>query len=100
MSSFDKFLRFAIVAFVLLVIANGLPNHSGEYLEEQFINYDRPVSHHSTPGNAEKVLAMTPEEVATLWQLEVVILTPEQVAAEKAAAAKKVADKWQLEITP
>ena len=100
MSNFDRNLLIVVICFVLLVIANGLPDHSGEYLEEQIVNYDRPVSQHSKPGNEEKVLAMTSEQVAAMWQLEVVQLTPEEVAAEKAAATKKVAEQWQLIVTP
>jgi len=99
MSKFDKLLGLGVLAFVLLVVSNGIPTYSGEYLEERYINYDQPIYYDQTPGNEEKVLAMTSEQVAAMWQLEVVLLTPEEVAAEKAAAAKKVADQWQLIVT-
>lgn len=99
MSNFGKGFRLVIICFVLLVIANGIPDYSGEYNEERFINYDKPVSqnNNSKPGNEEKVLAMTSEQVAAMWQLEVFPPdTPEEIAAQKAAAAKQVAQDWQL----
>ena len=98
MSKVDKFLKFGIIAFILLVISNGIPSYSGEYLEEKFINYDQPVSRNDRPGNEEKVRSMTSEQVIAMWQLEVIRLSPEQVAAEKAAINRKIAQDWQLVI--